>query len=1010
MREFVCWKAEDVTRTLVDDANADAPAVFSAVHLPARILRKEIRRWTTEPGAPVDETEVMGELLGQDPYTEGDRILPIVGESGTGKSHLIRWLAANIPPREDRHVVYIEKRGTSLRQVMTKILDGLDGVQLRHAERFAELRERVEGAAAELEPSGARLRLLHELALAIKEHGAEGATGDPEERRDLAERLPDLLIDPVFRENFIADGGVIAANVDRALTGRGEAPQFESVPHEAKDIEKASGVAALVAKDLYLPEVEELAIAMMNEQLTAALARLVGVDRDQIFQLMVEVREALLEEGKALVLLVEDFAQLRGVETQLLDAMIADVESQGKRVLCPMRSAFAVTSGYFDGKETAMTRIHARGGYVYSLDASLDAEKVGVSREYVREFVATYLNAARVGRAALEAAFEPSTAGRDWVPNACESCDFREECHPAFGVARGYGLYPFNEAALDRVVDSRMDRFDPRHLLMILERTLAKEREKIIEGEFPDKNWAEPYEARGATGGRDLPVLSATVRNAFDERDPVNSERRQVLVTFWGGVPERAVNLDKRIMDAFDLAELPDLETLSERPSPPEVNPGQGRRRSPIPERKPSVPKPKDRRTEELDRWAGGQLLRQGLANDVRKALTDAIEGAIEWPALGVDRTRFTDQLSNAIRLLNAKGEGTSKEALVTLEADTGNTVFLQALLAAREGGDWTFEDGAARLAELSSRADTWAATAIDQIGDKEQSPVVIQLLLLANVPFGLSAPGDDSAALVASAFVREPRAQAPDQVWADFRERIIRPLSGRSIDRRGLVDHLVGERSLRQGLVGSSASAIDAAPLLDAIEALEGRGWSPPTAEELAGCHPDVRAYGEALRREFEREILRRLETLADRRASVLTLIGNERKAQRIDRAIRVAISRARETGIGPQGQELPGPELERRFLEADLRVVDRLAALDSLAGLSMGEHLALVAESERGDFAAVHEYLAWADTALSASAELADAQLAGRGDEEDPTSDLTARLVESLRELAGELKELNP
>lgn len=46
--------------------------------------------------------------------------------------------------------------------------------------------------------------------------------------------------------------------------------------------------------------------------------------------------------------------------------MIAEAESRGERVLCPMRSALAVTSGYFEGKEGALTRIHSRGGYLYS--------------------------------------------------------------------------------------------------------------------------------------------------------------------------------------------------------------------------------------------------------------------------------------------------------------------------------------------------------------------------------------------------------------------------------------------------------------------------------------------------------------------------------------------------------------------------------------------------------------------------------------------------------------------
>src|SRR4051794_36521427 len=104
MRRFACWETSDVRRTLIDDANRDAPAVFSAVHRPMHVLRKDIRREAADSGVSVTEDKVLEALLGGDP--EEDRIVPIVGRSGTGKSHLIRWLHAHIERTSDRHVVY----------------------------------------------------------------------------------------------------------------------------------------------------------------------------------------------------------------------------------------------------------------------------------------------------------------------------------------------------------------------------------------------------------------------------------------------------------------------------------------------------------------------------------------------------------------------------------------------------------------------------------------------------------------------------------------------------------------------------------------------------------------------------------------------------------------------------------------------------------------------------------------------------------------------------------------
>src|SRR5262249_46676362 len=150
--------------------------------------------------------------------------VPILGEAGTGKSHLIRWLYANIETTEDRHVVYIEKRGTSLREVIHKILEGLDRPGVRHRKRFQELGADVDKAAGEISsnPDTARFELLTALAVAIRAHGADASFGEEErtDREELSDGLPDLLLDPEFRVPLLADGEVIATTLDRAL-GKG---------------------------------------------------------------------------------------------------------------------------------------------------------------------------------------------------------------------------------------------------------------------------------------------------------------------------------------------------------------------------------------------------------------------------------------------------------------------------------------------------------------------------------------------------------------------------------------------------------------------------------------------------------------------------------------------------------------------------------------------------------------------------------------------------------------------
>ena len=63
----------------------------------------------------------------RDPINSNEPLLLFVtGEKGTGKSHLVRWLKSRLGSRPSWHVVYIEKRNTSLRRVMERILSGID--------------------------------------------------------------------------------------------------------------------------------------------------------------------------------------------------------------------------------------------------------------------------------------------------------------------------------------------------------------------------------------------------------------------------------------------------------------------------------------------------------------------------------------------------------------------------------------------------------------------------------------------------------------------------------------------------------------------------------------------------------------------------------------------------------------------------------------------------------------------------------------------------------------------
>ncbi len=157
------------------------------------------------------------------------------------------------------------------------------------------------------------------------------------------------------------------------------------------------------------------AIKLLNSIVDDAIAPLATPTDTSLAELFYEVRRQLLADDRELILLVEDFAVLAGVQKALLDAIIREGESGGKREACTIRTALAVTDGYFGNLDTVKTRaIH---GWWIETGANSDEEQIV---NHIGNFVAAYINAARIGAKRLEQHFsEPSNIGKK-APNAMD--------------------------------------------------------------------------------------------------------------------------------------------------------------------------------------------------------------------------------------------------------------------------------------------------------------------------------------------------------------------------------------------------------------------------------------------------------------------------------------------------------------------------------------------------------------------------------------------------------------
>lgn len=629
-----CWEAREAPAIIPVEAESTSNGVFLATHTSIPILlRHQVD--SAIGGTIVDEHNLrraVEELPADQP------IIPILGKSGTGKSHLIRWLRINLKPTDSTRLIFVPKHRMSLRGILELILE--------HAtsERAAELRAKVAAASdAAADETTAQLRLRNELAVLVETRGAD-KDGTPEEndlRAFLAsvEGLPALLGDPVFRRRLLADNGPIARLVREKLSGKGSEDKEDAFGFAAADLDlsvddvskagaDAASVASALASDAPL---RDLAAKMLNEQLGPAVSEVFGIGGDDLKQLLVELRLDLHRQGLELLLLIEDFSIFQGIQGGLIDAMtLLPTETLA---LCPMRVVMAVTTGYFVNQmpETVYTRTYR------VFDLELPADRTAPFDP--ARFAARYLNAVRVGSQEIDKHRRHERP----EPNHCLQCPVRDKCHQAFGEVEGVGLFPFSRTALDRAIrsQSKGDAFVARDVLTrVIRPVLHRDQTELDEGRFPSTGFENDFH----TGALDILDNVEDQVRLRTPGDPALSERRVRMVRFWGP-GHGPQNLHPTIHEAFAIPPLPDLiteqQTLPHQPSEQEpVRPldnTQTRRVVDLPTPPPltqSPPRPspaasKPPLVQAVDEWHNSGKLLQSHRNDLRKIVHTAVIGCL---------------------------------------------------------------------------------------------------------------------------------------------------------------------------------------------------------------------------------------------------------------------------------------------------------------------------------------------------------------------------------------------
>lgn len=619
------------------EAETVDPAVLLAVHEGGPL---RVRAASGASEETRSERDLLAELLRS--ADDGSAVVvAITGDSGVGKSHMIRWLHAQLQrhPRRDQLVIVLVPKTASLRQVVERILEPLAG------DRYERLRSELSKAIESLTPDHASEMLAAALGNQLDRKYKEGIeslragnnAGDRavREQVDCARGLRDVLRDPGVRDKWF--GKVLQRIIRQTVDGGSEAETGELRRFVPEDLATPDGwdpASGTEAARRYLQQLQAndgarrpTAATVLQEVLDPALRGVFrfseALGQKTIEEIVSDIRKELLAEGKELVLLIEDFAALAGIQQPLLNLMIAESDYQGRRIRAPLRTALAVTDGFLPSRQTILTR--AKQEWIIPNTAA--------TQELIQRFVdlaGRYLNAARWGADALREQYR--VGSDDWVrPYDVPVSAAHADILAAFGRSqRGYPLFPLSRESIESLCRRELRRgselvFNPRAFINGVLRDTLLLRPRYEQKAFPPPGFKDAVLPAAVEMGLRAQALSQSVK-----------ERLAPVLVYWAGNPQdlgAPSRISKGIFQAFDLPWPYQSERVVPPPPPPAPQPPGSSIQVPPPpptREKPGTPG----LAEQIELWANGEPLKQAQARHVRNVLAIALKDRLDWNSL----------------------------------------------------------------------------------------------------------------------------------------------------------------------------------------------------------------------------------------------------------------------------------------------------------------------------------------------------------------------------------------
>ena len=347
---------ERISAIVKPDSITAAQGDFLATHVPIKRLRLLNKFELTPTGGTECTEESVYEEFVRNPENR-HQFIAVYGQSGTGKSHLIRWFEARFRAQmpEDEVVLFVRRSDNTLKGTIRQLLAMPEVQEIANREAY----DRLTKAVVTEDEEKLKGRIYHDF---INEIEHDDGSRDVCLKRIKQKRLTVFLSNDIVRAHLMAEDGPIAriyakvaANtaVDRETVAQFVPEDFVLPMNLCEDIE-ASGADAKALHMMQALMVDEggaeearHTAAYMNCFVNDVIQRCAGIEAGDFRDIFQDIRRELHRLGKRLTLFIEDVTSFTGVDNALLDALI--VEHTGMNAgehLCRISAIIGTTGNY----------------------------------------------------------------------------------------------------------------------------------------------------------------------------------------------------------------------------------------------------------------------------------------------------------------------------------------------------------------------------------------------------------------------------------------------------------------------------------------------------------------------------------------------------------------------------------------------------------------------------------------------------------------------------------------